>query len=104
VLDCVRKFSDSGKPIGSICHGHLILAAAGSVKGRKCTALHALGPVLIDAGAHWIEPKTRMDCVADGNIITGVIYRAHPDRVLPGRRVTLGFFFFFKLGLISVSG
>ncbi|KAL3568515.1 hypothetical protein D5086_031166 [Populus alba] len=71
VLDCVRKFSDSGKPIGSICHGQLILAAAGSVKGRKCTALHALGPVLIDAGAHWIEPKTRMDCVADGNIITG---------------------------------
>ncbi|KAL9344112.1 hypothetical protein Peur_064543 [Populus x canadensis] len=81
VLDCVRKFSDSGKPIGSICHGHLILAAAGSVKGRKCTALHALGPVLIDAGAHWIEPKTRMDCVADGNIITGVIYRAHPEYI-----------------------
>ncbi|KAJ6960746.1 hypothetical protein NC653_038692 [Populus alba x Populus x berolinensis] len=81
VLDCVRKFSDSGKPIGSICHGQLILAAAGSVRGRKCTALHALGPVLIDAGAHWIEPKTRMDCVADGNIITGVIYRAHPEYI-----------------------
>jgi len=81
VLDCVRKFSDSGKPIGSICHGQLILAAAGSVTGRKCTALHALGPVLIDAGAHWIEPKTRMDSVADGNIITGVIYRAHPEYI-----------------------
>jgi D-lactate dehydratase len=37
--------------------------------------------VLIDAGAHWIEPKTRMDCVADGNIITGVIYRAHPEYI-----------------------
>ncbi|KAF9664188.1 hypothetical protein SADUNF_Sadunf17G0130200 [Salix dunnii] len=78
VLDCVRKFSESGKPIGSICHGHLILAAAGSVKGRKCTSLHGLGPVLVDAGAHWIEPKTRMDSVADGNLITGVMYRAHP--------------------------
>ncbi|KAJ6684132.1 hypothetical protein OIU85_007788 [Salix viminalis] len=78
VLDCVRKFSESGKPIGSICHGHLILAAAGSVRGRKCTALHGLGPVLVDAGAHWIEPETRMDSVADGNLITGVMYRAHP--------------------------
>ncbi|CAK7338789.1 unnamed protein product [Dovyalis caffra] len=81
VLDCVRKFSDSGKPIAAICHAQLILAAAGLLKGRKCTAYRALGPVLIDAGAHWIEPKTMMDCVVDGNLITGVIYKAHPEYI-----------------------
>ncbi len=24
VLDCVRKFSDAGKPIASVCHGQII--------------------------------------------------------------------------------
>ncbi|KAJ6935940.1 protein DJ-1 [Populus alba x Populus x berolinensis] len=81
VLNCARQFSDSGKLIAAICHGPLILAAAGLLKGRKCTAYHALRPVLIDAGAHWIEPKTMMDCVSDGNLITGVIYKAHPEYI-----------------------
>ncbi|KAH8483072.1 hypothetical protein H0E87_027714 [Populus deltoides] len=79
VLDCVRKFSDSGKPIASVCHGQLILAAANSVKGRKCTAYPAVKPVLIDAGAHWVEPETMKACVADGNIITGATYEGHPE-------------------------
>ncbi|MFZ8236470.1 DJ-1/PfpI family protein, partial [Staphylococcus aureus] len=46
VLELVNKFSNSGKPITSICHGPLILAAADSLKGRKCTAYPALKPVL----------------------------------------------------------
>ncbi|KAL9392195.1 hypothetical protein Peur_016115 [Populus x canadensis] len=81
VLNCARQFFDSGKLIAAICHGPLILAAAGLLKGRKCTAYRALGPVLIDAGALWIEPKTMMDCVSDGNLITGVIYKAHPEYI-----------------------
>lgn len=79
VLDCVRKFSDSGRPIASVCHGQLILAAANSVKGRKCTAYPAVKPVLIDAGAHWVEPETMKACVVDGNIITGATYEGHPE-------------------------
>jgi D-lactate dehydratase len=79
VLDLVSKFSDSGKPIASICHGQLILAAAGSVKGRKCTAYPSVGPVLIAAGAHWVEPETMAACFVDGNIITGASYKGHPE-------------------------
>uniref|UniRef100_A0A2N9G127 DJ-1/PfpI domain-containing protein n=1 Tax=Fagus sylvatica TaxID=28930 RepID=A0A2N9G127_FAGSY len=79
VLDLVSKFSDSGKPIASICHGQLILAAAGSVKGRKCTAYPSVGPVLIAAGAHWVEPETMAACFVDGNIITGATYKGHPE-------------------------
>ncbi|KAL6959705.1 Protein DJ-1 D [Sarracenia purpurea var. burkii] len=79
VVDLVKKFSNSGKPIASICHGQLILAAAGSVKGRKCTAYPAVKPVLIDVGAHWVEPETMSACVADGNVVTGVTYDSHPE-------------------------
>ncbi|KAJ8753477.1 hypothetical protein K2173_019876 [Erythroxylum novogranatense] len=79
VLDCVREFSNSGKPIASICHGQLILAASGSAKGRKCTAHPAVGPVLVAAGAHWIEPETLASCVVDGNIITGATYKGHAE-------------------------
>ncbi|CBI27372.3 hypothetical protein AAG906_017576 [Vitis piasezkii] len=78
VLDLVRKFFSSGKPIASICHGQLILAASGSVRGRKCTAYPAVGPALIAAGAHWVEPETMSACVIDGNLITAATYIGHP--------------------------
>lgn len=79
VLNLVIKFSDSRKPIASICHGQLVLAAAGSVKGRKCTAYPAVGPVLVAAGAHWVEPETGASCVVDGDLITAATYEGHPE-------------------------
>lgn len=79
VLELVRKFTGSGKPIASICHGQLILAAADAVKGRKCTAYPPVKPVLMAAGAHWVEPETMAACVIDGNIITGATYEGHPE-------------------------
>lgn len=79
VLELVNKFSNSGKPIASICHGQLILAAADSLKGRKCTAYPALKPVLVAAGAHWVEAETLASCHADGNLITAATYIGHPE-------------------------
>lgn len=79
ILELVRKFFCSGKPIASICHGQLILAASGSVKGRKCTAYPPVGPALIAAGAHWVEPDTMSACVIDGNLITAATYTGHPE-------------------------
>ncbi|KAL7135349.1 hypothetical protein ABFS83_11G088600 [Erythranthe nasuta] len=79
VTDLVKKFEHSQKPIASICHGQLILAAAGSVKGKKCTAYPAVKPVLVSAGAHWLEPETTAFCTSDGNIITGATYDGHPE-------------------------
>ncbi|KAF5185019.1 Dj-1-like protein [Thalictrum thalictroides] len=79
VLDLVSKFSDSGKPIASICHGQLILAAAGLVKNRSCTAYPPVKPALVAAGSHWVEPETMSACVVDGNIITGATYEGHPE-------------------------
>ncbi|RHN68045.1 putative lactoylglutathione lyase [Medicago truncatula] len=41
--------------IACFCHGHLILAAANLLEGCKCTDFPPLKPVLIAAGAHWVE-------------------------------------------------
>ncbi|XP_051147054.1 protein DJ-1 homolog D [Andrographis paniculata] len=79
VVALVAKFADSRKPIASICHGQLILAAAGVVKGRKCTAYPAVKTALIHAGAHWVEPETMAFCTTDGNLITGATYEGHPE-------------------------
>ncbi|PIA64080.1 hypothetical protein AQUCO_00201402v1 [Aquilegia coerulea] len=79
VVDLVSKFSNSGKPIASICHGQLILAAAGLVKNRRCTAYPPVKPALVAAGSHWVEPETMSECVVDGNLITGATYEGHPE-------------------------
>lgn len=79
VVALVKKFEDFRKPIASICHGQLILAAADVVKGRKCTAYPSLKPALVAAGAHWVEPDTLAYCTSDGNLITGATYYGHPE-------------------------
>jgi len=65
--------------ITAICHSQLILAAANIVKGRKCTAYPTVGPVLIAASAHWVEPESLSHCITDGNLVTGVAYPGHPE-------------------------
>ncbi|PIN16056.1 putative transcriptional regulator DJ-1 [Handroanthus impetiginosus] len=79
VIDLVKKFKDSKKPIASICHGQLILAAATVTKGRKCTGIPAVKPALVAAGAHWVEPDSMAFCTSDGNLITGTTYKGHPE-------------------------
>lgn len=50
VLNLVKQFESSHKPIASICHGQLILAAAGVLKDKQCTAYPAVKPVVVAAG------------------------------------------------------
>lgn len=79
VVELVSEFADSGKPIAAICHAPLVLAAAGAVKGRKITGFPAIGPVLVAAGAHWVEPESigSTIAVADGNLISAVTFKGH---------------------------
>ncbi len=41
VIDTVKHFFDAGKPVAAICHGPQILAAAGVLSGRTCSAYPA---------------------------------------------------------------
>ncbi len=69
-LDIIRRFSEIGKPVASICMAALPAAKSGVLAGRQATTYHllegkhrkelaAMGPLVLDA-----------PLVRDGNIIT----------------------------------
>lgn len=77
VLQAVRTFSTSGKPIAAICHGIQVLTAAGVISGRTCTAYPACAPDIALAGGTFAQ--TPMDSVhVEGNLITAPAWPAHP--------------------------
>jgi protease I len=77
VLEIVRHFAQSGKPIAAICHGVQVLAAADVLRGRRCTGYPAVGPEAKLAGASWVEVPVDQ-AVADGMLITAPAWPAHP--------------------------
>ena len=50
VLDMIRHFAKTNKPIAALCHGPQLLAAAGVIKGRKLNAYPACAPEVELAG------------------------------------------------------
>jgi protease I len=77
VVEIVRHFFAAGKPVASICHGAQLLAAAGVLTGRRCSAYPACGPEVRAAGGEYVElPVT--DAVTDGNLVTAPAWPAHP--------------------------
>lgn len=77
VLDIVRAFDTAKKPIAAICHGLQILAAAGILSGRSCTAYPACGPEVTLAGGEYKEIAIDGAHV-DGNLVTAPAWPAHP--------------------------
>jgi protease I len=77
VLKIVRHFFDAKKPVAAICHGPQLLAAAGVLKGRTCSAYPAVGPDVTACGGSF--PDVPIDGVAtDGNLVTAPAWPAHP--------------------------
>ena len=80
VLEITRHFAKEDKPIASICHVQQVLAAAGVVSGKRCTAYPAVRPDLEQAGASWEEVnETVTNAVVDGNLVTAPAWPAHPE-------------------------
>ncbi len=77
VLEIVRHFAESGKPMAVICHGAQILVAAGVVQGRSLTAYPAVGPDIARAGGEYVEIAVDQAHV-DGNLVTAPAWPAHP--------------------------
>jgi protease I len=78
VLEMVRHFAMTDKPIASICHGAQILAAAGVVEGKSCSAYPAVGPEVSRAGGKFMDIAVDQAHV-DGNLVTAPAWPAHPD-------------------------
>ena len=77
VLEIVRHFSDAKKPIAAICHGAQILAAAGVLKGKKCSCYPAVSPDVTAAGGTFAD-IAMTEAVADGKLVTAPAWPAHP--------------------------
>ena len=57
----VKRFVDSGKPVGVICHGPWTLIEAGAVRGRTMTSWPSLKTDLVNAGAKWVDQEVVID-------------------------------------------
>ena len=77
VLDIVRHFAGAKKPIAAICHGAQVLAAAGILEGKKCSAYPACGPEVNRAGGTYVD-VAMTEAIVDGNLVTGPAWPAHP--------------------------
>lgn len=79
VLDIVRAFFKADLPVAGICHAAQLLAAAGVLKGRKCSAYPACSPEVTLAGGTYMPPnETFTDAHVDGNLVTAPAWPAHP--------------------------
>ncbi|KEC74726.1 UNVERIFIED_ORG: protease I [Rhizobium esperanzae] len=78
VIKSVRHFFDAGKPVAAICHGAQLLAAAGVLKGRTCSAYPACRPEVELAGGIYANIAIT-DAVSDGNLVTAPAWPANPS-------------------------
>jgi len=78
VIEVVRHFADTDKPIAAICHGAQLLAAAKVIEGKRISAYPACSPEVELAGAEYADIAIDA-AVTDGNFVTAPAWPAHPD-------------------------
>jgi len=66
LVDFVRRFGESGRPIAAICHGPQLLIEADLVRGRTLTSWPSIRKDLENAGASWVDREV----VEDGELIS----------------------------------
>jgi protease I len=77
VLEMVRHFFTANKPVAAICHGAQLLAAAGVLKGRTCSAYPACAPEVELSGGTYANIAIDA-AITDGNLVTAPAWPAHP--------------------------
>ncbi|HTF66789.1 MAG TPA: DJ-1/PfpI family protein [Edaphobacter sp.] len=77
VLDIIRHFSKSDKPIAALCHGPQLLAAARVLAGKRLNAYPACAPEVELAGGIFVSLEVTQ-AITDGNLVTGPAWPAHP--------------------------
>ena len=77
VLEIVRHFANTKKPIAAICHAAQILAAADVLRGKKCSCYPAVSPDVTRAGGTFADIGMT-EAVTDGNLVSGPAWPAHP--------------------------
>jgi protease I len=75
--DCqriARHFMTEDKPVAALCHGGLVLAAAGTLNGRRIAVYPACAPDVEVAGAEFVDGEA----VVDGVLVSGRAWPDHP--------------------------
>ena len=75
ILEIVRYFMKENRPVAAICHAAQVLAAAGVLKGRKCSCYPATGPDVTLAGGTFVA-VAMTEAVVDGNLVSGPAWPA----------------------------
>lgn len=65
-VDFTRRFVESGKPVGTICHGPQLLISAKVLDGRTLTSVNKIRDDIWNAGGNYVDEAL----VIDGNLIT----------------------------------
>jgi protease I len=66
VVQFVKEFIDSGKPVFAICHAPQLLITAQILKGRRITGWKSIIQDIKNAGAEFVDEEV----VEDGNLIS----------------------------------
>lgn len=77
VIAFVRHFFETNKPVAAVCHGAQLLAGAGVLKGRHCSAYPACRADVELAGGTFAQIGIDQ-AVTDGNLVTAPAWPAHP--------------------------
>ncbi len=79
VLQIVRHFQAADKPIAAVCHGPQVLAAAGVLAAKACSAYPAVRPEVEACGGKYVEASPNFDNAhVDGKLVTAPAWPAHP--------------------------
>jgi protease I len=70
----VRHFMAGDQPVAQLCHAPQVLAAAGTLRGRRTAAYPALAPDVAAAGAEFVDGAA----VIDGQMVSARAWPDHP--------------------------
>lgn len=73
-VEFTRRFVESGKPVGSICHGPQLLISAEVLKGRTVTSVNKIRDDIKNAGGNYVDEEL----VVDDNLITSRVPKDLP--------------------------
>jgi len=77
VRAAVRHFFDTDKPVAAVCHGAQLLAGAGVLKGRTCSAYPACRAEVELAGGTYADIPVDQ-AHTEGNLVSAPAWPAHP--------------------------
>ncbi len=77
VVSMVKYFFETNKPVAAICHAAQLLAGAGVLRNRTCSAYPACRAEVELAGGTY--PEIAIDAAhTDGNLVSAPAWPAHP--------------------------